>query len=245
MGVHVDRACCQEQHQLYEGMVHHVQECPVGCQCTVFRIPLRPGQAEHPDSYQDEAYLGHGRAGQRPLQIHGAYGKHSAPQHGGRPQGQYQQAPGPVLGEQAAAQDQDAVDAGFGQDAGEQGGGGGRGHGMGLGQPDVQGEGPGLGAEAEEQAGSCGVERVFLLAECRGIERVFLLVGCHCTGQLLDGQRAQLVVEQEDAHEHHQAPCHRYGQVGGGSPQRRPVLLLGYPYVGGKGHDFKEDKCGI
>ena len=233
MGIHVHHPGGHKQHQLYQGVVHHVQKRSMGCQYTVFRLPFYPGHAQHPDSHQDETNLGHRGTGQRPLQIHREHCQQSAPQHGDHPQRQYQPAPFPVPGKQAAAQNQDTVNTRFGQNAGQQRGSRGRGHRMGLWQPDVQRESPRLGPEAEEHAGAGRIQQIPLPAVCSG------------GGQFADRQRPQLMVQQENAHEHHKPSCHRHGQVGVRRPQRRPVLLLGHPHIGGEGHYLKKDKCGV
>ena len=227
MEIPVDGPGAEEEHQLEDGVVHHMEQGAPGGQGV-----LLPQQAEHPHAGEDEADLGHGGAGQGPLQVHGKQGQHRAQQHGHGPQGQDHGPPGGVRPEEIAGDGQDAPDAGLGEGAGEQGRGRGRGHGMGLGQPDMHREHPRLGPEAKEDTAPGGVEHGQPpRGPCRGIE-------------LGDGEGPQAVPQQEQAHEGHETADHRHRQIGPGGANGPRALLLDHPDEGGKGHDLKEHEGG-
>ena len=218
-------AGAEEEHQLEAGVVHHVQHGAPGRQGVFL-----PQQAHHAHAHQNKADLGHGGAGQGPLQVNGKQGQHRPQQHGDCAQRQDHSAPGRVPPEEVAGDHQDAPNAGLGQRAGQQRRGRSRGHRMGLGQPDMDREHAGLGPEAEEDtAAGCIQHRSKPLGPGRGIEGV-------------DGQGAEAAPQQKQSHQRHKAADHRHGQIGLGGPDGPGGLLLDDPGEGGEGHDLKEDE---
>ena len=73
----VHHAGGHKQHQLDEGVVHHMEHRAPGGQGI-----LLPQQALHGHTHQDKADLGHGGAGQGPLEVDGKYRQNGAAQHG-------------------------------------------------------------------------------------------------------------------------------------------------------------------
>ncbi len=53
------------------------------------------------------------------------------------------------------------------------------------------------------------------------------------------------MIQQEKSHQHHQAACHCHRQISLRRPQGLLLLIMGYPYIRGKGHQLKKDKRSI
>ena len=227
MGIVIDHTGEQEQRQLYQRMVQHIQHRTVGGQCVVFTQ-----QADHGDAHGDKADLGQGGAGQNILEIGGEHRQHRAQHHGDSAQHQQQHAPCVVTGENLPGQQQDAEDTGFGQHTAEESRCRSRRDRMGFGQPDMQREQTCLGGEAEQDANGGGPQT----AGRRG--------GAGFV-QLRDHQRAGDVVQKEQAHQRHQTAQHRNGQVGFAGVHGVGSLLLHHPDIGAEGHQFKEQEGGV
>ena len=227
MGIVIDHTGEQEQRQLHQRMVHHVQHCAVGGQCVVLAQ-----QADHGDAHGDKADLGQGGAGQNILEIGGEHRQHRAQHHGNGAQHQQQHTPCTVAGEHLAGQQQDAEDTGFGQHTAEEGRCRSRRYRMGFGQPDMQGEQTGLGGEAKQDAHRSGPQTAGLRGGAGFV-------------QLRDHQRAGDVVQKEQAHQRHQTAQHRNGQVGFAGVHGVGSLLLHHPDIGAEGHQFKEQEGGV
>ena len=65
------------------------------------------------------------------------------------------------------------------------------------------------------------------------------------SAQLPDAYGSQFMVDQENAHQHHQTAQDGHPQVSFRGPKGSLILLLGNPDVGRKGHDLKENECCI
>ena len=147
VGVVVHHTGEQEQRQLHQRVVHHVQHRAVGGQ----RVMLAQ-QADHGRAHGDKTDLGQGRAGQNVLQIGGEHRQHRAQHHGDSAQHQKQHAPVVVARQHLRRQQQNAEDTGLGQHAAQQRRSRSRSHRVGLGQPDMHREQTRLGGEAEQDA---------------------------------------------------------------------------------------------
>ena len=228
VGIAVHHTGQQEQGQLHQGVVHHIQHRAVGGQGVVL-----PQQGQRRRAHQDKADLGQGGAGQNILEVVGEHGDGRAQHHGHRAQRQQQDAPPVLAGEKVRRDDQGAEDACLGEDAGQQGAGRGRGHRVGLGQPDVQREHARLGRKAEEDA----QRRRPQLGAVRhpGAE----------AGQVGDDQGAGKAVQQEQAHQGHKAAQHRDGQIGLSRVQGVGGLLLHHPGIGTEAHQLEEQEGGV
>ena len=228
VGIAVHHTGQQEQGQLYQGVVHHVQHRTVGSQGIVL-----PQQGQGRRSHQDKADLGQGGAGQNILEVVGKHGDSRAQHHGHRPQHQQQNTPPVLTGEDVRRDDQGAEDARLGEDAGQQGTGRSRGHRVGLGQPDMQGKHARLGRKAEQDA--------------QGRRPQLPPVRYHGAGvrQLGDDQGARQPVQQKQAHQGHKTAQHRNGQVGFAGVQSVRRFLLHHPGVGAEAHELEEQEGGI
>ena len=185
----------------------------------------------HGDPRQDKANLGHGGAGQRPLEIDGEQGQHRAQHHGDKPQHQNQQAEGAVSGKHLQGSHQDTVHAHLGKNAREQGRCRRRCHRMGLGQPDMKREHAGLGAESQKDADTGGEHHP--------------LVGLsHRRGKLRKGQGFRRIIEHRQTHKQNQAADHRNKQVGIACANRFLRLLMNDPGKAGKGENLEENEAG-
>ena len=224
--VHVHHASGHEQHQLDEGVVHHVHHGAIGGQGAVLAQ-----QHHHGQTHGDEADLAHGGAGQRALQVDGEQRQQRTQEHGDHRQHQQRIAEGSVAGHQVGADDDEAEHAALGEDAGEQGAGRGRGNGVRLGQPDVQREQASLGGKAHQGE----PHRQGDVA----------LIGGHGLPDAGEAQRTQLMPEQEQTHQRGEAADHRHRQISGSGAHGTGGLLLSHPGIAGQGHDLKEDEGGV
>ena len=91
MQVPEHRAGAEEEDQLEGRVVDHVQYGPAGGQ-GVFLAQ----QTHHANAHQDEADLGHGRAGEGPLEVDGKQGQHRSQEHGHRAEDKDHGPPGRV-----------------------------------------------------------------------------------------------------------------------------------------------------
>ena len=221
----IHHTCRHKQHQLDEGVVQHVQH----------RAPGRQGvlavqEALHGCAHQNKADLGHGGAGQRPLQIDGEQRQHSSQHHGHHAQGQYHCIPGKLCPEQIPAENEHTENTALGQDAGQQGRRRCRRHGMGFWQPDVQGEHPGLGAKSHQCASTGHVQGPALLRRQRGYR-------LRHSRKL---QRPQQLLEEQQARQQRHAADHSHSQIRLSGLPGLLRLVLHHPYIGGEGHHLKE-----
>ena len=227
VGVVVHHTGEEEQCQLHQRVVHHVQHRAVGGQ----RVMLSQ-QAQHRRTHGDKADLGQGGAGQNVLQVGGEHRQHRAQHHGDSAQYKQQHAPAVVARQYLTGQQQYAEDTGLGQHAAQQGGSGSGRHRMCLGQPDMHREQASLGGKAEQDAQGGGPQPA-------------TLHGGHSIMKLRDHQCAGGVIQQEQAHQRHQTAQHRDGQVGLTGVHGVGGLLLHHPHIGAEGHQLEEQEGGV
>ena len=228
VGVAVYHTGKEEQRQLDQGVVHHIQHRAIGGQCV-----LLAQQADHGDTGHDKADLAQGGAGQDILEVIAEHGDHRAQHHGDGAQNQHQYAPAILTGQEGGGNQQHAEDTGLGQHAGEQCAGRSRRHRMGFGQPDMQGEGAGLGGKSKEDAQGGGPQGAAVLHGGTGLSQL----GDHqCTGEML---------QDKQAHQRHQTAQHRNGQVGLAGVHGAGRFLLHHPDIGAQAHHLKEQEGGV
>ena len=120
MQLHDDHAGRHEERQLDHRMVDHVQHEPGERRDRRFLTPIGSQDQVHRDARQDKTDLGHGGAGQRPLQIDRKKRQDCAKGHRDDAGRKNHQSEGTAARKGCQRSHQDAVDADFGQDARQQ-----------------------------------------------------------------------------------------------------------------------------
>ena len=209
----------------------HVQHHAPGGENGALLRAEGPRQGSGGDAHQDKADLGHGGAGQGPLEIGGEYRQHRPQHHGDNGGRQQDQSEHPGFREHRPGGHQNAVHAHLGQKTRQQRAGGSGGHRVGLWEPHVEREHAGLGAEAQENAHTCGDNP----APIGPVERVW---------QGVEGQGPRLAEEQDQPHEQDQAADDRHSQIGAGGTDGFVCPFVEYPGEGAQGQDLKKDISG-